>query len=78
LSAAKLVGMMVRGSGPIEALIKAGQIAYLYTFRQEATVAYISEKHEVMPVIEGITVKQVRWIPYLSWACVGRTEVNDE
>jgi hypothetical protein len=77
MSAAKLVGMMVRGDGPIEELIKAGQIAYLYSFKQEATVAYISEKHDEVPAVEGVTVKQARWIPYKSWACVGRTEIDD-
>jgi len=75
MTAAKLVGMMVRGDGPIEELIKAGQIAFLYSFKQPATVAYISSKHEIVPEVEGVKVMQVAWIPYKSWACVGRTEV---
>jgi hypothetical protein len=77
MTAAKLVGMMVRGDGPIEELIKTGQTAFLQSFKQPATVAYISMKHELAPEVEGIKVMQAKWIPYRSWACVGRTEVEE-
>jgi hypothetical protein len=78
MSAAKLVGMMVRGDAPLEELITAGAEAFEGQFHKPANVAYICDKHEIMPDISGIAIRHARWIPYKSWCCVGRNEANDE